>query len=159
MCFRLLNSTKNMKKSKNYLKRQKAIIRLVYEMMKLWSMSFNFHGYMCVRWPTLSEQNQKPHGKNKCPWQNQSHFAFAVKYLVLPCGFWSVLPWNILFLPWGFWFCRDSCGPHIYPGFMDSVNSLNIYFCFQFIWEGRGGEGGKIDFSLESALFLLPLPL
>ena len=27
MCFRLLNSTKNLKKSKNYLKRQKAIIR------------------------------------------------------------------------------------------------------------------------------------
>ena len=22
-----------------------------------------------------------------------------------------VLPWGILCLPWGFWFCRDSCGP------------------------------------------------
>ena len=22
-----------------------------------------------------------------------------------------VLPWGILFLPWGFWFCCDSCGP------------------------------------------------
>ena len=63
-----------------------------------------------------SRQNQRPHGKTKClrsktqypeiphgkskySRQNQSYFAFAVKYLVLP--------WGILFLPWGFWFCRE----------------------------------------------------
>ena len=84
------------------------------------------------RGPQLSRQNQKLHGKNKIPHgknkmphgktknftaktkyltaktkclkpgkskyprQNQSYFVFAVKYLVLP---------------WGFWFCRDSCRP------------------------------------------------
>ena len=52
---------------------------------------------------TLQSKNQIPHGKSKYPRQNQSYFAFAVKYLVLP--------WGILFLPWGFWICRDSCGP------------------------------------------------
>ena len=36
-------------------------------------------------------------------------FGFAVRSLVLPWGL--VLSWGILFLPWGFWFCRDSCGP------------------------------------------------
>ena len=42
---------------------------------------------------------QPNNGKSKYPQQNQSSFAFAVKYLVLP--------WGILFLPWGFWFCRE----------------------------------------------------
>ena len=32
-------------------------------------------------------------------------------YLVLPWGI-LFLPWGIsVFLPWGFWFCCDSCGP------------------------------------------------
>ena len=48
-------------------------------------------------------------------------FGFAVRSLVLPwrlgfCLFvfsvrFSGLPWGILLLPRGFWFCRDSCGP------------------------------------------------
>ena len=40
----------------------------------------------------LHSKNQIPHGKSKYPRQNQSYFAFAVKYLVLP---------------WGFLFCRE----------------------------------------------------
>ena len=40
----------------------------------------------------LHSKNQIPHGKSKYPRQNQSYFVFAVKYLVLP---------------WGFWFCRE----------------------------------------------------
>ena len=36
-------------------------------------------------------------------WFCREVFVFAVRF--------SVLPWGILFLPWGFWFCRDSCGP------------------------------------------------
>ena len=32
----------------------------------------------------LHSKNQIPHGKSKYPRQNQSYFAFAVKYLVLP---------------------------------------------------------------------------
>ena len=40
----------------------------------------------------LHSKNQIPHGKSKYSRQNQSYFVFAVKYL---------------FLPWGFWFCRD----------------------------------------------------
>ena len=51
----------------------------------------------------LHSKNQIPHGKSKYPLQNQSYFAFAVKYLILS--------WGILLLPWGFCFCRDSCGP------------------------------------------------
>ena len=43
----------------------------------------------------LHSKNQTPHGKSKYPRQNQSYFVFAVKYLVLP---------------WGFWFCRDVFG-------------------------------------------------
>ena len=39
-----------------------------------------------------SRQNQKPHGKSNYPRQNQSYFVVALKYLILP---------------WGFWFCRD----------------------------------------------------
>ena len=70
----------------------------------------------------LHSKNQIPHGKSKYPRQNQSYFAFAVKYLVLPWGI-LFLPWGFwfcrevfgfavmfLFLPWGFWFCRDSLG-------------------------------------------------
>ena len=40
----------------------------------------------------IQSKNQIPHGKSKYSRQNQSYFAFAVKYLVLP---------------WGFWFCRE----------------------------------------------------
>ena len=88
MCFRLLNSTKKMKKSKNYFKRQKAIIRLVYEMMKLWSMIFNFHGYMCtVPYNCQSKTKNRSaktntHGKTKA----------------------------ILLLLWSIWFCREVFG-------------------------------------------------
>ena len=32
----------------------------------------------------LHSKSQIPHGKSKYPWQNQSYFVFAVKYLVLP---------------------------------------------------------------------------
>ena len=39
----------------------------------------------------LQSKNQIPHGKSKYPRQNQSYFAFAVKYLVLPEGFWFCL--------------------------------------------------------------------
>ena len=50
-----------------------------------------------------SRQNQILHSKNKIalvlPWV----FAFAVRYLVFAVKY--------LVLPWGFWFCRDSCGP------------------------------------------------
>ena len=45
--------------------------------------------------PKLHSKNQIPHGKSKYPRQNQSYFAFAVKYLVLP---------------WGFWFCLEVFG-------------------------------------------------
>ena len=48
--------------------------------------------------PKTSRQKQKPHGKT----ENFVYFVFAVKFLVLP--------WRILLLPWGFWFCCDSCG-------------------------------------------------
>ena len=56
---------------------------------------------ICTNWyyhkPTRFRQPNN--GKGKYPQQNQSSFAFAVKYLVLT--------WGILFLPWGFWFCRE----------------------------------------------------
>ena len=80
--------------------------------------------------PKTSRQKQMLHSKNKLalvlPCVDAfavRYLDFAVKYLFLPWGFWfcrevfgldvrfSVLPWGILFLPWGFWFCRDSCGP------------------------------------------------
>ena len=51
----------------------------------------------------LHSKNQIPHGKSKYPRQNQSYFVFAVKYLVLP---------------WGFWFCREVfCFCHEVFGF------------------------------------------
>ena len=78
----------------------------------------------------LSRQNQKPHGKNKIPHdktknlmakpktsrQNQSYFAFAVKYLVFPWGcfcrevfgfavWYFVFAVRFLVLPWCF--CRE----------------------------------------------------
>ena len=53
----------------------------------------------------LQSKNQIPHGKSKYSRQNQSYFAFAVKYLVLPWGFWFAV--MFLFLPWGFWFWRE----------------------------------------------------
>ena len=53
----------------------------------------------------LQSKNQIPHGKSKYSRQNQSYFAFAVKYLVLPWGFWFAV--MFLFLPWGSWFCRE----------------------------------------------------
>ena len=82
-------------------------------------------------------QNQILHSKSKIalvlPWVFAfavKYLVFAVKYLVLPWGLcfcrkvfgyavryfvfavgFLVLPWGILFLPWGFWFCRDSSGP------------------------------------------------
>ena len=43
----------------------------------------------------LHSKNQIPYGKSKYPRQNQSYFAFAVKYLVLP---------------WCFCFCRELFG-------------------------------------------------
>ena len=96
-----------------------------------------------LRWPTTvttkpktsrqkqntSRQNQKPHGKSKYTRQNQSYFAFAVKYLVLPWGFWFcrevfcfcrevfgfaaryfVFAVRFLVLPWCFCFCREVFG-------------------------------------------------
>ena len=77
-----------------------------------------------------SRQNQILHSKNKIalvlPWVFAfavRYLVFAVKYLVLPWGFWFCrevfcfcceifgFAVRFLFLPWGFWFCRDSCGP------------------------------------------------
>ena len=81
----------------------------------------------------LHIKNQIPHGKSKYPRQNQGYFVFAVKYLVLPWGFWFCrevfgfavryflfamrffgLAVTFLVLPWGFWFFRDSCGLDIW---------------------------------------------
>ena len=110
MCFRLLNSTKNMKKSQNYLKRQKAIIRLVYEMMKLWSMSFNFHGHMCVRWPTTvrakpktARQKQISTAKPKPFCFCCEVFGFAVSFLVSIAVKYFVFAVRFLVLPWQLW--------------------------------------------------------
>ena len=85
-----------------------------------------------------SRQNQKPHGKTKnltaktkyltakpktsrqkqnTSRLNQIFHSKTKIALVLPWGFFvfavrfSVLPWGILFLPWGCWFWSDSCGP------------------------------------------------
>ena len=84
-----------------------------------------------------SRQNQILHSKNKIalvlPWVFAfvlRYLVFAVKYLVLPWGFWFCrelfcfcrevfgFAMRFLFLPWGFrfcrevfCFCRDSCGP------------------------------------------------
>ena len=96
-----------------------------------------FHGYKTLigrckilqyGGPQLSLQNQKPHGKNKIPHgklkpntsqQNQNSFGFVVgicfcrEIFGFCCevfGFavrFLVLLWGILFLPWGFRFCRE----------------------------------------------------
>ena len=61
---------------------------------------------ICANWyyHKSTRFRQPNDGKGKYPQQNQSSFAFAVMYLVLP--------WGIsVFLPWGFWFCCNSCGP------------------------------------------------
>ena len=88
-------------------------------------------------------------------------FAFAVRYLLLPCSIcfcreflllpwsiwfcrevfafavkylvlpWGILPWGILFLPWRFWFCRDSCGPPYVPATIASIMSKFE----QILWE------------------------
>ena len=55
--------------------------------------------------PKTSRQNQRPHGKTKV-------ILLTVKYLVLPWDFLFSLPWGILFLPWGFCFCRDTVVGH-----------------------------------------------
>ena len=51
----------------------------------------------------LHSKNQIPHGKSKYPRQNQSYFAFAVKYLVLPWGFWFGFALRFSVLPWHLW--------------------------------------------------------
>ena len=80
--------------------------------------------YLAAKTKT-SRQNQMLHSKSKialigfavgigfghevfawfllCIWFCREVFGFAVRFLVLS--------WAILFLPWGFWFCRESCGP------------------------------------------------
>ena len=86
--------------------------------------------------PQLSRQKQKSHGNNKIPHGKIKYYAaialvlqwvfafavrylvFAVKYLVLPWGLSLfgfavrslVLSWGILFLQWGFCFCREVFG-------------------------------------------------
>ena len=69
-----------------------------------------------------SQQNRKAHGKNKNlkakpkssrQKQNTSRQNRDVMFL---------------FLPWGFWFCRDSCGPPWYG---------QMYFCFTGRWAGQ----------------------
>ena len=96
-----------------------------------------------------SRQNQKPHGKNKIPHgktknltakpntsqQKQNSFGFAV-------GIWfyrevfgfccEVFGFAVrsLVLPWGFWFCRDSCTVQfIYSGgkMWEFLNTFNIF--------------------------------
>ena len=63
-------------------------------------------------------QNQKPHGKTKDPTAKANTHGktkvilLTVKYLVLPWDFLFSLPWGILFLPWGFCFCRDTVVGH-----------------------------------------------
>ena len=77
-------------------------------------------------------QNQKPHGKTKDltakPNTSQQKTKYptakanahgktkvillTVKYLVFPWDFLFSLPWGILFLPWGFCFCRDTVVGH-----------------------------------------------
>ena len=47
--------------------------------------------------PQLSRQKKKPHSKNK------KTFLFAVRFFLSAVRF--------FLLPWGFFFCRDSCGP------------------------------------------------
>ena len=90
-----------------------------------------------------SRQNQKPHGKNKIPHgktknltakpntsqQKQNSFGFAV-------GIWfyrevfgfccEVFGFAVrsLVLPWGFWFCRESCGPPWKPIIGGNTRSL-----------------------------------
>ena len=64
--------------------------------------------------PKTSWQNQRPHdqivqiphGKSKYPRQNQRYFAFAVKYLVFPWGFWFCRE-VFCFSREVFWFCRE----------------------------------------------------
>ena len=64
----------------------------------------------------LHSKNQIPHGKSKYPRQNQSYFAFAVKYLVLP---------------WCFCFCREIFGFAMrYFVFAVTFLVLPWYFCF-----------------------------
>ena len=69
--------------------------------------------------PNTSEQKPNTSRQKQILRQNQSYFAFAVKYLVLPWGFWfcrevfcfcrEVFGFAVmfLFLQWGFWFCRE----------------------------------------------------
>ena len=74
-----------------------------------------------IRWPTtVTEKTKTSRQKQNTSRQNQSYF--AVKYLVLPWGFWfchNVFVFAVRFLvsPWGFWFrrevfcfCRDVFG-------------------------------------------------
>ena len=59
---------------------------------------------ICTNWyyHKSTRFRQPNNGKSKyIPTAKPSSFAFAVKYLVLP--------WGILFFPWGFWFCRAWC--------------------------------------------------
>ena len=64
--------------------------------------------------PKPSRQNQRPHGKTK-------YFTAKTKYLTAKANThgktkailvlqYLVLTWGILFLPWGFWFCREVFG-------------------------------------------------
>ena len=79
-----------------------------------------------------SRQNRKPQGKNKIPHNKTKNLTAKPNTsqqkpnisrqkqipTTKPKLFWFCcevfgfnLPWGILFLPWGFWFCSDSCGP------------------------------------------------
>ena len=96
----------------------------------------------------LHSKNQIPHGKSKYPRQNQSYFVFAVKYLVLPWGFW--------FCREVFCFCREVFGFAV-RYFVFSVRFLVWQWCFGFCREVFGfavtvvGQNKKFD--------LLPLHL
>ena len=100
---------------------------------KIWlctMVAYNCHGktknltaktkYLTAK-PKTSRQNEVLHSKNKIalvlPWVFAffTVFGFAVKSLVLP---------------WGFWFCRDSCTVQfIYSGgkMWEFLNTFNIF--------------------------------
>ena len=134
MCFRLLNSTQKMKKSKNYFKRKKPIFQLVYEMMKLWSMICNFHGYMW-RWPTTVRAKTKTARQKQIPTAKPKPFCFCCEVF----GF--ALRYCFFFLPWGFWFCRDSCGPPYLSWIYGLRKQFKHIFLFPVYMRGEGRRG------------------
>ena len=86
-------------------------------------------------------QNQKPHGKSNYPRQNQSYFVVALKYLILPWGFWFcrdvfVFAVRFLVLPWQLWATIVPCSiPRI---FLAKRNLNFLLICSATIGEVEG---------------------